>query len=304
MIFLGFISFIDPAKEDVKSAIKKCREAGIQIVMVTGDHPGTAQYIAEKVKLNDKDEIDVIKGHEIGKKEENVYESNLFARVDPEQKFKIVAQFKKEGEITAMTDDGVNDAPALKKADIGIAMGERGTQIAQEVADIILKDDSFPSIVNAIESIGKGDETIMKQKPKNPEEPIINKRNWMTMAIYGSVMALIICGVYLLTFYQFGESKELANTVAFFSLAVSQLLHVFNMREPAGNIFSNQVTQNKYIWMALGLCFAVLTAAYFIPILHNILSFETLSAVQWLLVAGASFSVLIIIQIIKKIFKI
>ncbi|MFW5823062.1 MAG: cation-translocating P-type ATPase [Tangfeifania sp.] len=362
MIFLGFVSFIDPAKEDVKPSIKKCQTAGIKIIMVTGDHPGTAENVARKVGLSADEKYHVMKGSDIENNKEEVIKSNIFARVDPKQKYNIVEDFKDKGEITAMTGDGVNDAPALKKADIGIAMGERGTQIAQDVADMILKDDSFPSIVDAIEEgriifenirkfivyqlsyhlaeiiiiagisfslfylpllplqllflnllsdvfpalalgLGKGDETIMQQKPKDPEEPIINKHNWTAMAIYAIVMAAIITGVYLLTYYQFEESKELANTVTFFSLALSQLLHVFNMREPEENIFVNQVVKNKYIWMALGICIAALVAAYLIPLFHDVLSFETLSGIHWLLVGGASVATLIVIQIIKQIFK-
>ncbi len=363
MIFLGFICFIDPAKEDVKDAIEKCQTAGIKIIMVTGDHPGTAENVARKVGLSANEKYHSLNSAEIANKKDEVTSTNIFARVNPEQKYNIVNRFKENGEITAMTGDGVNDAPALKKADIGIAMGERGTQIAQDVADMILKDDSFPSIVDAIEEgriifgnirrfivyqlsyhlaeiliiagisfslfylpllplqllflnllsdvfpalalgLGKGDDTIMKQKPKNPKEPIINKRNWIAMGIYGVVMALIICGVYLLVYYQFGKSKELANTVAFFSLAISQLLHVFNMREHKEHVFNNQIVKNRYIWMALALCLAALSAAYFIPVLHNTLSFETLSLVHWLLVGGASLLTLLIIQTIKSAFKI
>ncbi|HKI89132.1 MAG TPA: cation-translocating P-type ATPase C-terminal domain-containing protein, partial [Draconibacterium sp.] len=120
----------------------------------------------------------------------------------------------------------------------------------------------------------------------------------------GVVMAILICGVYLLVYYQFGKSKELANTVAFFSLAISQLLHVFNMREPQERVFINQIVKNRYIWMALVFCLAVLVAAYLIPVLHNILSFETLSLVHWLLVGGTSLLTLLLIQFIKSAFKI
>ncbi len=360
MIFTGLLTFIDPAKEDVKGAIEKCKQAGIKIVMVTGDHPGTAKNVGEKVGL--AEDIEVMKGQEVAEDGQKVYESNLFARVDPEQKYNIVEKYKNEGEITAMTGDGVNDAPALKKADIGIAMGKRGTQIAREVADMILKDDSFPSIVNAVEEgriifenirkfivyqlsyhfaeiliiagisfslfylpllplqllflnllsdvfpalalgLGKGDESIMTRPPKNPEEPIINKHNWLSMGIYGLIIAVVITAAYLLVLLYFEESKEVANTVTFFSLAVSQLLHVFNMREPNENIFVNQVVRNKFIWMALAFCFAALFAAYFIPLFNNALSFEELSMQYWLIVAGASLTTLVVIQVVKQIFK-
>ena len=363
MVFLGFVSFIDPAKEDVKPSIDKCQTAGIKIVMVTGDHPGTAENVARKVGLSADEKYHVMKGSDIESNKDEVIKSNIFARVDPEQKYNIVERFKEEGEITAMTGDGVNDAPALKKADIGIAMGERGTQIAQDVADMILKDDSFPSIVNAIEEgrvifgnirkfiiyqlsyhlaeifiiagisfslfylpllplqllflnllsdvfpalalgLGAGDETIMKQKPKDPEEPIINKKNWMAMGIYGIIIAIIVTGAYLLVMFSFNESKEVANTVAFFGLALSQLLHVFNMREPNENIFVNQVVRNKYIWMALAICIAALIAAYFIPLLNDVLSFQELTGTLWLIAVGAAVANLVVIQTVKSIFRI
>ncbi len=363
MVFCGFLSFVDPAKEEVKSAIDKCKEAGIQVIMVTGDHPGTAKNVAREVNLNREDDLEIMKGSEIEKKEDDIYGSDLFARVDPGQKYKIVKHFRAEGEITAMTGDGVNDAPALKAADIGIAMGHKGTQIAREVADMVLKDDAFSSIVHAIEEgriifenirkfivyqlsyhfaeiliiagisfslfnlpllalqllflnlvsdvfpalalgLGKGDPHIMKRNPKDPQEPIINKKNWMAMGIYGSIMAVIISGVYLLMIFYFDESKEVANTVTFFSLAVVQLLHVFNMRDPHEPVFINQVVKNRYIWMALAFCFLLLAAAYFVPFLHDALSLEKLSAGYWLLIGAASIFTLIIIQTVKSIFKI
>ncbi len=360
MNFIGLLTFIDPAKNDIKDAIEKCKQAGIKIVMVTGDHPGTAANVAEKVGLSD--EIEVMKGKEVAEDGDQVYNSNLFARVDPEQKYNIVEKYKKEGEITAMTGDGVNDAPALKKADIGIAMGKRGTQMAREVADMILKDDAFPSIVNAVEEgriifenirkfivyqlsyhfaeiliiagisfslfylpllplqllflnllsdvfpalalgLGKGDDSIMKRKPKDPKEPIINKRNWLSMGIYGLVMAVVITGAYLLVLLYFDQSKEIANTVTFFSLAISQLVHVFNMREHNENVFKNQVVRNKFIWMALAFCFSALIAAYLIPLFRNALSFEKLALQYWLIIGAASLTTLIIIQVVKQIFK-
>jgi Ca2+-transporting ATPase len=364
MIFIGFVCFIDPARKNIHHALEKCHTAGIKVVMVTGDHPGTAENIAEKVHLTEEsNEIDVLKGKELENKSDNIYETEVFARVDPRQKNEIVEHFMDQGEVTAMTGDGVNDAPALKKANIGIAMGKRGTQIAQEVADMVLKDDSFFSIVDAVQEgrvifgnirkfvvyqlsyhlaeiiiiagisfslfklpllplqllflnllsdvfpalalgLGKGDESIMKQPPKDPDEPIINKSNWKAMGIYGSIMAVVLTGGYLLVHFVLGHSHEIANTVTFFSLAFSQLIHVFNMKEPEEKFFNNQVTRNKYIWMALGISFAALFAAYFIPVLHENLSFQDLSLKLWGVAAGLSVLTLIIIQVVKNIFKI
>lgn len=363
MTFSSLVCFIDPARSDVDDALEMCHQAGIEVVMVTGDHPGTARNIAEKINLDEENEIDIMKGKEIEEQPEQVYKSNLFARVDPKQKHEIVGHFKEKGEITAMTGDGVNDAPALKKADIGIAMGKRGTQIAQDVADMILQDDSFPSIVHAIQEgriifgnirkfivyqlsyhlaeiiiiagisftlfqipllplqllflnllsdvfpalalgLGKGDEYVMHKKPKDPEEPVINKKNWIAMGVYGVIMAVIITGVYLFAQFYLEESMEVARTIAFFSLAVSQLLHVFNMREPGEGIFINQVTRNHYIWMALGICMIGLAASYFVPLLNETLSFETLTSLHWLIAFAGSVATLAVIQVVKGVFKI
>lgn len=152
----GLIGFIDPARPEVPASIKECKSAGIKVVMVTGDHPATAMNIAEQLGLTD-DRHEVIHGGSMKPyaelttaDKEKWLSATVFARVTPEQKLDLVTLYQEKKMIVGMTGDGVNDAPALKKADIGIAMGERGTQVAQEVADMILKDDAFSSIVLAI----------------------------------------------------------------------------------------------------------------------------------------------------------
>ncbi|REG78374.1 cation-translocating P-type ATPase [Algoriphagus antarcticus] len=152
LTFAGFIGFLDPPRMEVVGALQSCRDAGIKVIMITGDHPATALNIAEKIKLSDKENI-VINGKELedNPPENNLFDATVFARVDPKQKLDMVTLYQKRGDIVAMTGDGINDAPALKKADIGIAMGLRGTQVAKETAEIVLKDDSFISIVSAIE---------------------------------------------------------------------------------------------------------------------------------------------------------
>ena len=156
--FVGLVCMEDPAREDVRDAIRACQSAGIQVVMVTGDHPQTAVSIAASVGLTAGDESAVIAGkdikpiEELSPEEQQRYrQTPVFARVSPKQKLDLIAIHQRAGAVVAMTGDGVNDAPALKKADIGIAMGLRGTQVAREAADMVLKDDAFSTIVVAVE---------------------------------------------------------------------------------------------------------------------------------------------------------
>jgi len=151
--FLGLLGFEDPARPGVADAIKECYNAGIRVVMITGDYPGTAQHIARDIGLESNDMV--ITGPELEKMgddelKEKARGVSIFARVVPEQKLRIVQALKASGEIVAMTGDGVNDAPALKSAHIGIAMGERGTDVAREAASLVLLDDDFSSTVQAV----------------------------------------------------------------------------------------------------------------------------------------------------------
>ena len=156
LTFLGLIGFLDPPRVEVKQAIADCRQAGIRVVMVTGDHAVTARKIAESLGITEPGAV-IIEGRELqalvalGEQERRrVLAAQVFARVTPAQKLDLVRLYQSAGEVVAMTGDGVNDAPALQKADIGVAMGLRGTEVAREAADIVLRDDAFGSIVAAI----------------------------------------------------------------------------------------------------------------------------------------------------------
>ncbi|MGB7874923.1 MAG: cation-transporting P-type ATPase [Anaerolineales bacterium] len=158
LTFLGLVGLLDPPREEVRPALEACVKAGIRVVMVTGDHPVTARRIAQAVGLVESQDIDIIHGRNLGQRDElseqerqRVLKAPIFARVSPEQKLDLIAIYQGAGHAVAMTGDGVNDAPALKKADIGVAMGKRGTQVAKEAADMVLQDDSFSSIVAAVE---------------------------------------------------------------------------------------------------------------------------------------------------------
>ena len=156
LVFLGLVGMIDPPRPEVLSAVNDCKTAGIKVVMITGDHPSTAHYIGNQLGISTAGGVPII-GKEMKefegldeREKQRWINTSVFARVNPKHKLDLVKVFQEKGYVVGMTGDGVNDAPALKKSDIGIAMGQRGTQVAQEVADMVLKDDSFSSIVIAI----------------------------------------------------------------------------------------------------------------------------------------------------------
>lgn len=155
--FVGLLGFVDPVRSDVPHSVKESYEAGMRVIMITGDYPGTAQFIAKKIGLKYPEKY--LTGEDLEKMDhlelrEKIKTINIFARVFPEQKLSIVNALKANGEIVAMTGDGVNDAPALKAAHIGVAMGERGTDVAREASALILLNDNFSAIVAAV-SLGR-----------------------------------------------------------------------------------------------------------------------------------------------------
>jgi len=363
LTFVGMIGFIDPPQQEVPTAIEKAHQAGIDVVMVTGDHPGTAKNIGKKVSLIEQEENEALEGKDIEQADkETIQSKRIFSRVDPSEKLKIIKDYQDAGNIVGMTGDGVNDAPALKKANIGIAMGLRGTQVAKETADIVLKDDSFSSIISAIEKgriifsnirkfivyqlsyhlgevlliavisfilfelallplqllflnlltdvfpalalgIGKGRERIMERPPKDPQEPILHRQSWIQIVTYGAILAIFPTVAYLYGHYVWELPFEQCNNIAFFSLAFAQLLHALDMRDPDEPIFNNQVTRNKYVWLAILFCSAVLMTVYFIPGLSELLSFQPMETRMWVLIAIAALAPIITIQLIKSITK-
>ncbi|MDD5431859.1 MAG: calcium-transporting P-type ATPase, PMR1-type [Candidatus Omnitrophica bacterium] len=159
LTFLGLVAMIDPPREEVKAAIRECKSAGIKTVMITGDHKNTAVAIARELGFFTEESL-ALSGEELDKLSDDdlfkeVKKISVYARVSPEHKLRVVRAWRKHGEIVAMTGDGVNDAPAVKEADIGVAMGITGTDVTKEVSDMVITDDNFASIVSAVEE-GRG----------------------------------------------------------------------------------------------------------------------------------------------------
>ncbi len=369
LIYIGMIGFLDPPRLDIKDAIVLCRKAGIKIVMITGDHPLTALNIAKQVGLVDDDEQNVINGKDLPtmndpsvKWKKKILDTAVFARTTPGQKLAIADIYQKAGNIVAMTGDGVNDAPALKKADVGIAMGLRGTQVAKETASIVLKDDSFTSIAEAVAhgrtifqniqkfviylvscnlseifivialgfispaatllplqilflnmvtdvfpalalGVGDNDATVMEHPPRGPKKGIVSNRSWLAITLYALIMTAAVVLAVSYSRHILGVSDHIANNIAFITLAFAQLFHVFNMSSLKSKWLVNDITRNKFIWLALFICNLLLAMVYFIPQLQSALKLIQLPFTLWMLCVGAGFLPLFIIQIYNEVLK-
>ncbi len=369
LVFLGIIGFIDPPRSDIKQAIQTYKDAGIKVVMITGDHPDTARKIGEEIGLLTVDDINesVIHGKNIIDLDNlniedrfTILKAKIFARMIPKQKLDLVSFYQKHNAVVGMIGDGINDTPALKKADIGIAMGIRGTEAAKEVADVILMDDQFTStelairqgrtifenirhfvvyllscnlaeiIAVAIASLtnlplpllplqilflnlvtdifpalalgmGKGDAGIMKQPPRNPDEPIVTKNLWVSTIIYGLSITISVIGITIYANSILKLPSEIINNMAFYTLVLAQLLNVFNIPHRRTSFFKNEVTMNPWIWCAIVFSILIVVIAYHVNILQQVLSLVQLSSEQFLTVGIFGIGTLILTQIIKRL---
>lgn len=354
LTLLGVFGLLDPPRQEAKEALKACHNAGIRVIMVTGDQPVTARNVGLAVGLVGEREAtaergEALKSLEALSKQErlNLQQIPIFARVSPEQKLNLIAIHQKGGDVVAMTGDGVNDAPALKKADIGIAMGKRGTQVAKEAADMVLQDDAFSTIVAAIAQgraifdnirkftlyllsgnmgeiiavaaaslvnaplpllplqilflnavndvfpalalgVGEGNPEQMQRPPRDKSEPILARRHWIAIALYGLLIALPVLGVFAFALRRLEMEQNQAVTVSFLTLAFGRLWHVFNMRDRDSHLLHNEVLGNPYIWLALLICTGLLLSAVYLPGLSDVLQTADPGLTGWGLILGVS----------------
>jgi len=366
LIWLGLVGLVDPPRLDVKDAIEECHQAGIRVIMLTGDQGVTARKIGMAVGLIADETTPVQLGEALDhldqlspSEQQQLLQVPIFARVTPEQKLNLITLHQRHQAIIAMTGDGINDAPALKKADIGIAMGERGTQVAQESADMVLQDDAFSTIViaiaqgrtifnnirkftlyllsgnvgeiiavaiasflgaplpilplqilflNAINDVfpalalgaGEGNPQVMQHPPRNPSEPLLTRHYWITIGVYGVIIAATVLGIFAIALQGLALPLDKAVTISFLTLAFARLWHVFNMRDYDSGLFRNEITVNSYVWGALGICTGLLLFATYTPGVSMVLSLIHPGLQGWGLILAASFVPLILGQLLKR----
>jgi Ca2+-transporting ATPase len=357
LVLLALVGLFDPPRERVRAAVDACQAAGIRVVMVTGDHGATAWHVAAAVGLIDPapgEAVSYIDGRSWPdlsalppERQRELLAAPVIARATPRQKLDLIQLHQQQGAVVAMTGDGVNDAPALKKADIGVAMGRRGTEVAREAADMVLRDDELGTIVTAVAQgraifanirkfvvylmscnvseifavglgalaqgplpllplqilflnlvtdvfpalalgVCEGSPALMREPPRDAREPVLTRRHWRHIFGLGVTIALSVLGALGGAVFLQGQPDEKATTVAFLTLALAQLWHVFSMRNPGSRWLRNEVTGNPWVWGAVALCVALIFAAVAWAPLARVLSVSDPGPEGWALALGAS----------------
>jgi Ca2+-transporting ATPase len=344
LTFIGLLGMIDPARPEVKEAIALARHAGIRTMMITGDYPDTARAIAKEINLLREEGL-VLTGAEIDRMGEEAFigiveRVDVCARVSPQHKVQIVDALKAHNHVVAMTGDGVNDAPALKRASIGVAMGITGTDVTKETADMVLTDDNYASIVSAVEEgriiysnirkfvyyllscnvgeimilflamlagmpvpltaiqllvlnlvtdgapalalgVEEGEPDIMDQLPRPVNEPIINR-----VMVWGIVVQTMAITTATLTAFIIGlnwhpHQVHVAQTMAFTTLAISELLRAYTSRSERYPLLKIGVFSNKWMQWAVLLSLIIVLTVIYVPVLDPIFDTAFLGLREW-----------------------
>ncbi|WP_043933387.1 calcium-translocating P-type ATPase, SERCA-type [Bacillus sp. EB01] len=350
LIFIGIQGMIDPPRPEVKDAVRECREAGIKTVMITGDHVITAKAIAAQLGILERNskvmDGNTLSGLNVDELEEVVEDVSVFARVSPEHKLKIVKALQNRGHIVAMTGDGVNDAPAIKAADIGVAMGISGTDVAKEASALVLLDDNFATIKAAIKEgrniyenirkfiryllasnvgeilvmlfamimalplplvpiqilwvnlvtdglpamalgLDQPEENVMKRKPRSPKEGVFARGLGWKVVSRGFLIGLITLIAFIVVYKNNPDRLAYAQTVAFATLVMAQLIHVFDCRSEISVLSRNPFGNMYLVWAVISSAILMLVVIYyppFQPIFHTL----PIEARDWLLILGLS----------------
>ncbi len=346
LVFAGLVGMIDPPRSEAVPALQNARGAGIRTIMITGDFPNTAQAVAGAIGLLQPGH-QVLTGSQLNELSDEtlrqqVEVTDVFARVSPEHKMRIVDALRQQGEVVAMTGDGVNDAPAIKRADIGVAMGITGTDVAKQTADMVLTDDNYASIVSAIEQgriiysnirkfvyylvscniaeiaiiflatlVGgrspltaiqilmlnlvtdgapalalateKGDPNIMRQKPRPPDEPIINRYMRVGIAVQAVAITAAVLGAYAIGLSS-SQHVEFAETMAFATLTLSELLRAFTARSEYFPLLRIGFFSNRWMNYAALSSLVIVLASIYVPFLNVVFQTNPLGLAQWLVI--------------------
>jgi Ca2+-transporting ATPase len=346
LIFVGLFGMIDPPRQEVKQAIMECRRAGIKTVMITGDHQKTAEAIAAQLGILPKDGVS-LNGKQLQKLSDQEFSEivervSVYARVSPEHKLRIVKALQKKGHVVAMTGDGVNDAPAIKAADIGIAMGITGTDVSKEAASLVLSDDNFTTIKAAIEEgrniyenirkfirymlssnvgeilvmffamlagmplplvpiqilwvnlvtdglpamalgVDKSEKQVMNQPPRDRKESVFARGLAWKIMSRGFLIGITTLAAFWLTLQSDPENLIKAQTIAFSTLVMAQLIHVFDCRSDT-SIFSRNPFQNKWLLVAVVISTLMLLGVMYLESLQPIFRTVALSLREWIFV--------------------
>ncbi|PFP29928.1 calcium-translocating P-type ATPase, SERCA-type [Bacillus sp. AFS073361] len=350
LTLIGIQGMIDPPRPEVKKAVKECKEAGIKTVMITGDHVITAKAIASQLGIitNKSKVIDgnALSQMSVEELEEVVNDVSVFARVSPEHKLKIVKALQNRGHIVAMTGDGVNDAPAIKAADIGVAMGITGTDVAKEASALVLLDDNFATIKAAIvegrniyENIRKfvryllasnvgeilvmlfamvlalplplipiqilwvnlvtdglpamalgldrPEENVMKRKPRSPDEGVFSRGLGWKVVSRGFLIGIVTLLSFMVVYHNDPTQLQYAQTVAFATLVMAQLIHVFDCRSEKSVLSRNPFGNPYLVWAVVSSLVLMLVVIYYQP-LQPVFHTLPIAAKDWLLIVGLS----------------